>query len=276
MDSSPSSSPSGIAGTDFASKAVFTMEWRPRTLKPPEAFQAGALPISSGNTLPADACFRDVRIDLVRGITLFVIYIDHIPHNVLAWFTLQRFAFIDCAEVFVLISGYVAALVFTRTLVQDGLRACLWRAWRRCGQIYLAHIIVSAITLAIFYAFLLEHVIAPDRNLYTFMEHPYWVAVFTLMLRHMPYSLSILPSFILFIGVAPFLASALRKHRTFPFAILVGVYLATQLIPRANFYLQSYPGHTPWESNLLAWQLVFTLGFLFGDRHLRGACAIRS
>src|SRR5205085_12656152 len=35
------------------------------------------------------ASMRDLRLDLFRGIALFLIFIDHIPGNVLSQFTLQ-------------------------------------------------------------------------------------------------------------------------------------------------------------------------------------------
>jgi hypothetical protein len=238
------------------------------TLKAVKPYHAAGLPSASGDGLSPDIGFRDLRIDLIRGVSLLVIYIDHIPNNAIAWFTLHRFAFIDCADVFVFISGYAAGLVFTRTLSREGLRACFWRAWRRCGQLYLAHILISSITLVIFYAFLLEHVIVPEPHVYTFVTHPYWVTVYILLLQHMPYLLNILPLFVVFIGGAPFLAWALRRHWAFLFLVLVVVYSIAQLVPGFNFH--SYPGHEPWVMNIFAWQLIFAIGFLFGNRHVRG------
>ena len=44
---------------------------------------------------------RDVRLDLFRGLSLFFIFIDHIPNNVLSYVTLRSIGFSDAAEVFV-------------------------------------------------------------------------------------------------------------------------------------------------------------------------------
>src|SRR5258705_5283175 len=38
---------------------------------------------------------RDVRVDFFRGVALLFIFIDHIPRNFLAFFTLTNFAFSD-------------------------------------------------------------------------------------------------------------------------------------------------------------------------------------
>ena len=59
---------------------------------------------------------RDLRLDFFRGLALFCIFIDHIPNNILAKFTLQSLMFADAAEVFILISGYTAGMVYGRAV----------------------------------------------------------------------------------------------------------------------------------------------------------------
>jgi hypothetical protein len=49
---------------------------------------------------------RDLRLDLLRGIGQWMIFLDHIPYNFLNWFTLRNYGFSDAAEIFVFISGY--------------------------------------------------------------------------------------------------------------------------------------------------------------------------
>lgn len=58
---------------------------------------------------------RDLRIDFFRGLALLFIFIDHVPDNVLARFTLRNFGFADAAEVFVLLAGFSAVLAYGRT-----------------------------------------------------------------------------------------------------------------------------------------------------------------
>ena len=55
---------------------------------------------------------RDLRLDFFRGLALVFIFVDHIPNNLLAYFTLANIVFSDAAEIFVFLSGYTAALVF--------------------------------------------------------------------------------------------------------------------------------------------------------------------
>ena len=55
---------------------------------------------------------RDLRLDLFRGIGLWMIFLDHVPHDVVAWLTLRNYGFSDAAEFFVFISGYLAGYIY--------------------------------------------------------------------------------------------------------------------------------------------------------------------
>ena len=68
---------------------------------------------------------RDLRLDLFRGLALWLIFLDHIPANVVNWLTIRNYGFSDAAEIFVFISGYTAAFVYGRTMQSA---ASWWRA----------------------------------------------------------------------------------------------------------------------------------------------------
>src|ERR1700747_1627678 len=53
---------------------------------------------------------RELRLDLFRGLALWLIYIDHVSPDVLTWFTIRNYGFSDAGEIFVFISRYTAAL----------------------------------------------------------------------------------------------------------------------------------------------------------------------
>ena len=106
---------------------------------------------------------RDLRLDFFRGLSLFFIFIDHIPNNFLGWFTLHSFAFSDAAEVFIFISGYTAALVYGRSLRQHGALFATAQIYRRVWQLYVAHIFLFVIfTAEVSYA-----VLAVNNPMYT-------------------------------------------------------------------------------------------------------------
>ena len=60
----------------------------------------------------SEAIERDLRLDLYRGFGLWMIFLDHIPDDVVAWLTLRNYGFSDAAEFFVFISGYLAGFIY--------------------------------------------------------------------------------------------------------------------------------------------------------------------
>src|ERR1700681_157342 len=92
---------------------------------------------------------RDVRLDLFRGLANWAIFLDHIPHEVLSSITTRNYGFSDAADLFVFISGYTAALVFGRLMIERGYLAAASRLVRRAFTLYAAHITVVMIYIAI-------------------------------------------------------------------------------------------------------------------------------
>src|SRR5918995_1258944 len=89
----------------------------------------------------SSASERDLRLDFFRGIALFSIFIDHVAwNNLLAQFTLQSVGFSDAAEVFILISGYTAGMVYGRAIERQGLLMAAMRIYHRVWQLYVAHV----------------------------------------------------------------------------------------------------------------------------------------
>jgi hypothetical protein len=60
----------------------------------------------------SEAIERDLRLDLYRGLGLWMIFLDHIPDDVVGWLTLRNYGFSDAAEFFVFISGYLAGYIY--------------------------------------------------------------------------------------------------------------------------------------------------------------------
>src|SRR5262245_26761852 len=89
---------------------------------------------------PPVAPGRDLRLDLFRGIALWLIFIDHIPNNVVNWFTIRNYGFSDAAEIFIFISGYTAAFVYSKAMRERGFVVASARILKRAWQIYVAHI----------------------------------------------------------------------------------------------------------------------------------------
>ena len=82
-----------------------------------------------------------IALDFFRGIGLWMCFLDHVPHDVVAWLTLRNYGFSDAAEFFVFISGYLIGWIHARSCAAD----CSSPPPSGCGctgQLYIAHIML--------------------------------------------------------------------------------------------------------------------------------------
>src|SRR6478736_10277709 len=91
---------------------------------------------------------RDLRLDLLRGIANWAIFLNHIPNNAINWITTRNYGFSDGAELFVFISGYTAALVYGRIMRDHGFVIGATRLAKRVWQLYVAHVMLLVIYIA--------------------------------------------------------------------------------------------------------------------------------
>jgi hypothetical protein len=91
---------------------------------------------------------RDYRLDLLRGLANWAIFLDHIPNNAVNWITQRNYGFSDAADLFVFISGYRASFLYARIMLDRGVVVGGTRLIKRAWQIYVAHIILFVMYLA--------------------------------------------------------------------------------------------------------------------------------
>ncbi|MFT5538713.1 MAG: hypothetical protein ACI82H_000226, partial [Alphaproteobacteria bacterium] len=92
---------------------------------------------------------RDLRLDFFRGVALISIFIDHMPDAWLGSYTIQAAGFFDAADVFILISGYTAGLVYGRIWETQGSLAATLRIYHRVWQLYIAHVFLFMMFMAL-------------------------------------------------------------------------------------------------------------------------------
>src|SRR3954453_15476667 len=117
---------------------------------PAIASKAGddARAVAPAITLAVAAGERELRLDLFRGLALWLIFIDHLPPSILTWFTIRNYGFSDATEIFIFISGYTAAFVYGRAMLERGFVVATARILKRVWQIYVAHVFLFTIFLA--------------------------------------------------------------------------------------------------------------------------------
>jgi hypothetical protein len=213
---------------------------------------------------------RDLRLDFFRGLSLFFIFIDHIPNNFLGYFTLRSFAFCDAAEVFIFISGYTAALVYGNSLRQHGTLFATAQVYRRVWQLYVAHIFLFVIfTAEVSYA-----VLTVNNPMYTeemrvgdFLEQPHVAIIQALLLQFQPAYLDILPLYIVLLAVFPLVLLALERGPLWALLPSAALYSLTL---RHGWGMPAYPAENFWFFNPMAWQFLFVIGASAGHARVSG------
>jgi hypothetical protein len=218
--------------------------------------------VSAGLYSPIE---RDVRLDFFRGIGLWMIFLDHIPHDVVGWLTLRNYGFSDAAEFFVFISGYLVGFIYV-PIVKDGMfMAALKRLWTRAAQMYVAHIML----FLIFTAQIARTVRRFDNpmyedefNVHNFLQHPDILIGQALTLRYKPVNLDVLPLFITLVAAAPFIVWGLVRRPNLTLLASVLLYIPSRIF---DWNIASYPPGTTWYFNPFCWQLLFVFAAWCGS-----------
>lgn len=216
------------------------------TVHPPGAAGTAALPKPG----------RDVRLDLMRGLALLMIFVDHIPHNVLSLFTLHNFGFCDAAELFVLIAGMSSMMAYGKVFQRDGTVGGLSRIARRLARLYVFQIGLLLSTLVVVYLWT-THYNLPSRIVRPFFDDPFAGILHGLALHAVPTYLDILPLYIALFAIFPLIYAGLRLSPAFTLAASAALWGAANLLPGLN--VPNWMGEH-WYFNPAAWQFLFTIG----------------
>ncbi|MBR1213186.1 OpgC domain-containing protein [Bradyrhizobium sp. JYMT SZCCT0180] len=209
-------------------------------------------------TLPA-AGERELRLDLFRGLALWLIFIDHLPPNILTWFTIRNYGFSDATEIFIFISGYTAAFVYGRAMLESGFVIATARIMRRVWQIYVAHVFLFTIFLAeISYVAtnFNNPLYSEEMGIMDFLKQPDVTIIQALLLRFRPVNMDVLPLYIVLMLFLPVILWLMKWRPDVSLGLSVALYAATW---QFDLYLSAYPNGT-WFFNPFAWQLLFTFG----------------
>jgi hypothetical protein len=230
----------------------------------PEPTAANGRPITV-ETPPAS---RDTRLDVYRALCLITIFVNHVPGQYLEYLTSKNFGFSDSAEAFVLISGLSAGLAYGRKFTAGRRLALSLKIWRRAFSLYVAHIMTSIITLAIFAGGALYFArpdLVSEINIRPLVDHTEQGFVAMVLLGHQLGYNNILS---MYAAVFLMLPGVLWLHRRSAWLLLsvsatlwllAGIFL---IVP-ANFLDEGYWFLNPWS-----WQFLFVIG-LVSMMHVR-------
>ena len=222
-------------------------------------------PVPSSTELPEARArpvptIRDPRVDMLRGLALLTIFIDHIPYNSLSRLTLRAFGFSDAAEIFVVLAGYSALSAYGPVFERGGRLAGWRKVGRRCAVIWGAHALLLVGSVAI--VLLRQRLTGRAPTLLApLIDDGFAGMLRGLTLKALPAYLDILPLYIVLLACFPLVLFGLRRSVGATLGVSLAIYLAAtwggvNLPNRVDLRAAA----TVWTFNPFAWQLVFVLG----------------
>ncbi|WP_321338317.1 OpgC domain-containing protein [Breoghania sp.] len=209
---------------------------------------------------------RDNRIDVLRGMALITIFINHAPATLWASYTMGKFGFSDAAEAFVLMSGIAAGLAYSRGFFAGSVRETSLHIWRRAGVIYLAHVlsIIAVISALMGLAFIWPmQPLIKELHVLPFVQNPAVASGNMLLLSYQLGYFNILPLYCVLLLVLPLLLRIARWRLDVLLWLSGALWLVTHLV---GLYFPGWPSGARWFLNPFGWQLLFVIGLMVGIR----------
>ena len=204
---------------------------------------------------------RDLRLDACRGLALWLIFIDHIPGNSLAWLTPRNFGFSDMSEVFVFVSGYTCMLAYGGALREQGWLTIVTRALRRAWEIYAAFLFLLIAYFIVIWTVGSGSRYLDETNTKVFFENPGMALVHAAILQYTPLNTDILPTFVLLHLAFPIVLWLLISSAMVALAISLLFYLMVQAL---GWNVRVWPTGELYF-NPLAWQILFVFGAWYAN-----------
>ena len=209
---------------------------------------------------------RDFRIDLFRGLSLWFIFLDHIPETYLNHLTPKNVGFSDAAEILVFLSGLASGSVYGGVARQAGMTTALFRVLRRAFEIYVAQIVTVVALLAVIALFAIRQPNLLDHaNLAIFVVNPAEALFQAALLRYSPVNLDpLLLMAILHFGLVLVLPAMVR----WPTPTLIASAALYFVSHWLDWSLPAYPRGVIYF-NPLDWQLLYVIGMWWGMKSAR-------
>ena len=213
---------------------------------------------------------RDASIDILRGLALITITINHITgftdrmHMAGMQFpTLTLWGFSSAAEIFFLLSGYLVGAVYFSAAKDPSLAQFAAKVWPRAIKLYIYNLVLFLVLLPLCLN-------SPDLARLSFyswfiQKGPASLVDF-LILYLQPYCLEILVTYMVLLATAPLFALLLRLQPLVALAVSVALYWFAHEHAWFNIGGGSPVGDWRWNFNPASWQLVF-FGALAAGRY---------
>lgn len=197
---------------------------------------------------------------MLRGFALLTIFIDHIPNNLPALFTLHNVGFSDAAEIFVLLAGYASMVAYGGLFQRAGTGPTLLRIGRRCLRIYLFQAGLLLATLIIVRVWMDITGLVPRFGVGPLLEMGLWPGLLRgLSLNALPNYIDILPLYIILLALFPVIYYGMRRGVWGVLALSATFWLAANVDHHLNLP-NAIAVDDGWYFNPFAWQFLFVIG----------------
>ncbi len=221
--------------------------------------------------------------DGLRGFFLVFMMIVHangVLDALLGKLNHHYFGWVEDAQGFVFISGFVVALVYGGTYLRKGEIAMRVAVWSRMITIYWYHASLMLMLLAV--SLILSALGLPQHVFTQYQQEPLLFTAASLLLLTGSMHMGILPMYVIFMAFTPFFLGLL--HRGYYISLLMisllmwfiaqsGICEVFRIWIESASALNGHPLKFGIFFNILGWQVVFfsgvTLGFLAAKNKLR-------
>jgi hypothetical protein len=227
---------------------------------------------------------RRWEIDLLRGLMLVLMTVTHLPTRLTEPLG-QPFGYVSAAEGFVLLSGYMAGLVYGRLAVERGIQQTRKAFWRRALMVYGCHAAMLVFLFTIIAVIGLRVDEPAVKNLMSYyLQQPVQALIGGLLLIYQPPLLDILPMYVLFMLASPLsFVLGVRFGWRWVLAGSVALWLLAQfglaewLYSFATTFARlPVPYQETGAFNSFAWQLLWVVGLWLGaSRHMEHPPSMR-
>lgn len=220
---------------------------------------------------------RRPELDALRGLFLVWMTLTHLPTH-FSELVNQPFGFVTSAEGFVFLSGMLVAILYIHRAAEDGDRVRT-KLWRRALTIYGYHLIMLAMVFTVVAAFAAHTHRAAIYNLLNFyLAHPATAIIGSLLLIYCPPLLDILPMYVTFLVLTPYILSVAVRRGWGRILIASGLIWVL-----AQFGLRTWmhtlvvhatgleiPLQETGAFNLFAWQAIWVIALWLGSKSAQG------
>jgi hypothetical protein len=232
---------------------------------------------SSAAILQTIAMPRRPELDALRGLFLVWMTLTHLPTK-MSDVVNTPFGFVSSADGFVFLSAMLVSQIYLRQAAGDH-EKLRQKLWSRALRVYIYHVLLLAVAFTVVASVAVtKHRVALTNLLDFYLAHPVVAVVGSLLLIYCPPLLDILPMYVIFLLMSPFvLYTAMKRGWTLVVCASWLVWLMAQFGMRVfvhNIVVKVTHLPIPLQEtgafDLFSWQWIWISGMWIGARSAEG------